>query len=70
MSKKYTEITGDELKEMLKFLNKNIKEFSTFNINKLPEKESWNTESWGKLGENSMSIKLVIERNIFADKDE
>lgn len=70
MSKEYTEITGEELKNILKFLNKSIKDFSNFNIKDLPIKGKWNAESWGKLNENSMSIKLTIERNIFTDKNE
>jgi hypothetical protein len=59
LNKKWCYITGDELKEILKFLNYQINDFSTFKIYKLPTKEDCVTfESWGK----GLKIKLVIER--------
>jgi hypothetical protein len=59
MSKKYTEITGEELKEILNFFKVQRDKFSSMEIIELPEIEDWKLEHYKK----GLTISLNIKRN-------
>jgi hypothetical protein len=63
MSKKYTDITAVELKQILTFLNESIHNFSTFKIRQLPENGDWSTEHFSR----DFSISLKIDRDKFTE---
>lgn len=63
MSKQYTDITAEELKQILTFLNEKVHDFSTFRISTLPENEKWESEHFG----GGFSISLKIDRSKFKD---
>ena len=60
MGKEFTNLTGEELKYIIDFLNEKIIDFTTFKIPnlQLPENFKWSTDHF----EKRLSISLNIEK--------